>query len=306
MDIVISGSRGLIGSALRASLEADGHQVLPLVRPGSTGSGVSWDPMAGTIDAAALEGVDAVVHLAGEGVASHRWTDEQRRRIRDSRVLGTTLLAGALAQLDRKPEVLVSGSAIGWYGSRGDEQLTEDSAGGDDFLAETCHAWEASTNAAEESGIRTAHIRTGIVLSGKGGALAKQLLPFRLGLGGKAGTGRQWLSWISLDDEVGAIRFVIDHDDVAGPVNLTAPAPCTNAAFTKTLGRVLGRPTVLRIPRVVNRLPAGVGDLAYSLLFASARVVPRALTERGYQFRHREIEPALRSVLGRPEPAASA
>jgi uncharacterized protein (TIGR01777 family) len=261
---------------------------------------VRWDPDAGDIDTAGLEGADAVVHLAGEGIASHRWTDEQRDRIRSSRVKGTTLLSEALAGLSRPPRALVSGSAVGWYGDRGDTELTEASTGGDDFLAGVCRAWEASTAAAEAAGIRTVHIRSGVVLSAQGGALHTQLLPFRLGVGGPAGDGRQWLSWISLDDEVGAIRFVIDHDDLSGPVNLTAPSPARNADFTRTLGRVLHRPTVLRIPRLVAKLPLGVGDLAQSLLFSSAKVMPQALVDHGYQFHHPELEPALRAALATP------
>ena len=298
MDVVISGSRGLIGSAVSESLKADGHRVIPLVRPGSSQQGIRWDPDAGDIDTAGLEGVDAVVHLAGEGIASHRWTDEQRRRILNSRVRGTTVLSEALAGLASRPKVLVSGSAVGWYGDRGDTELTEASTGGDDFLAGVCRAWEASTATAQAAGVRTVHIRSGVVLSGTGGALPKQLLPFKLGLGGPAGSGRQWLSWISLDDEVGAIRYVLDHDVLSGPVNLTAPAPCTNAEFARALGRALHRPTVLRIPRLVTKLPLGVGDLVESLLFTSARVLPKALIGHGYDFRHADVDAALRAALG--------
>lgn len=297
MDVVISGSRGLIGSALRKSLHEDGHRVTALVRPGSSQQGIRWDPDAGDIDAARLEGVDAVVHLAGEGIASHRWSEDQRRRIRHSRVKGTTVLSEALAQLTRKPKVVVSGSAIGWYGDRGDTELTEASAGGDDFLADVCRAWEASTAAAQAAGIRTVHVRSGVVLSAEGGALQKQLLAFKLGLGGPAGDGRQWLSWISLGDEVGAIRFALDREALSGPVNLTAPAPSTNGEFARSLGRVLHRPTVIRIPRSATRLPLGVGDLIESLLFTSARVLPEALLEHGYEFRHADLDAALRAAV---------
>jgi uncharacterized protein (TIGR01777 family) len=300
MDVAITGSHGLIGTALSRSLREDGHVVVPVVR-GADGSGgrvVHWDVEAATIDADALEGVDAVVHLAGAGVASGRWTDERRRLIRESRTRGTALLAEALAGLDTKPAVLVSGSAIGYYGDRGDEELTEASPPGDDFLAKVCRDWEAATGMAEAAGIRVANIRSGVVLSAEGGALAAQLRPFKLGLGGQAGDGRQWLSWISLDDEIGAIRFLLDHD-VSGPVNLTAPAPARNAEFTRTLGQVLRRPTVLRIPRAITRLPAGVGDLVESLLFTSARVAPAVLTDAGYGFRHRDLGSTLRAVLKR-------
>lgn len=297
MDVVISGSRGLIGSALGDSLEADGHRVIPLIRPGSRQDGIHWDPAAGTIDHVALEGIDAVVHLAGEGIASHRWTDEQTRRIRESREQGTALLSGALAGLQRKPKVLVSGSAVGYYGDRGDTELTEKSGPGDDFLAHVCEAWEGATAPASSAGIRVAHIRTGIVLSPAGGIL-KSLLPvFRFGLGGPAGSGEQWMSWITLSDEIGAIRFLLDHDEVDGPVNLTAPQPCTNGEFTKAFGQVVHRPTILRIPRLVSRAPAGLGPLAESLLFSSARARPATLLAAGYEFQHTEIGDALRAEL---------
>ena len=297
MDIAITGSSGLIGTALTRSLTGDGHRVLPVVRgAGGHGSVVRWDPEAGTIESAALEGVDAVVHLAGEGIGAGRWTPEQRRRIRDSRTRGTALLAESLAGLQRRPRVLVSGSAIGYYGDRGDEELTEASPAGVGFLPEVCQAWEAATGMASEAGIRVAHIRSGVVLSRKGGALAKQLVPFKLGLGGRAGTGRQWLSWISLADEVGAIRFLLDRD-IAGPVNLTAPAPVTNATFAKTLGSVLHRPAVIPIPRLITRLPAGIGDLLETLLFDGARVQPSALTAAGFEFRHPDLGEALRQIL---------
>lgn len=300
MDVAITGSHGLIGTALSRSLRDDGHVVVPVVRggDGSGGRVVRWDVEAATIDADALEGVDAVVHLAGAGVASGPWTDERRRRIRESRTRGTALLAEALAGLDTKPAVLVSGSAIGYYGDRGDEELTEASPAGDDFLAQVCHDWEAATGMAEAAGIRVARIRSGVVLSTEGGALAAQLRPFKLGLGGPAGDGRQWLSWITLDDEVGAIRFLLDRD-VSGPVNLTAPIPVRNAEFTGTLGRVLHRPTVVRIPRLLTRLPGGVGDLVESLLFTSARVAPTVLTEAGYRFGHGDLGSALAAVLRR-------
>ncbi len=224
MDVAISGASGLIGSALSASLRADGHRVLRLVRGGVTdGDAIGWDPDAGRIDAPALEGLDAVVHLAGEGIGEHRWTDEQKAKIRDSRMRGTALLAGAIASRERKPRVFVSGSAIGYYGSRGDEVLTEESAPGDDFLAWVCVAWEAEAAPATEAGVRTVFTRTGIVLDAHGGALARMLLPFKLGLGGKQGSGQQWMSWIAKADEVGAIRHAVENRGVEGPVNCTAP-----------------------------------------------------------------------------------
>lgn len=299
MDIAITGASGLIGRALASSLRADGHRVRPLARPSSSrsdGDRITWDPAAGTIDGAALEGVDAVVHLAGEGIASGPWTRAQRARIHDSRVDGTTLLARALADLDAPPAVLLSGSAIGYYGDRGDDRLTEADGPGDDFLAEVCVAWEAATAPAEAAGIRVAHLRTGIVLDRSGGALGKQLPLFRLGLGGRAGRGTQWMSWITIVDEVRAIRFALESE-VAGPLNLTAPGPVTNAEFTRALGTALHRPTFLTVPRLAKKAPAGIGDLVGSLLFTSARVEPAALLAAGFRFEHPELDEALPAVV---------
>jgi uncharacterized protein len=298
MDVAITGASGLIGGALARSLATDGHQVRPVSRRPGGSATITWDPEAGTIDAAALEGVDAVVHLAGAGVASGPWTDEQRRKIKESRTKGTSLLASTLAGLDRKPSVLVSGSAIGYYGDRGDEELTERSTPGDDFLAQVCVAWEASTVAAHDAGIRVAHIRTGIVLGTEGGAFPKLLLPFKLGLGGPDGDGTGWFSWITLEDEVRAIRFLLDHD-VQGPVNLTAPNPVRSKELAKTLGGVLHRPAVLPVPRFITKLPFGVGDLVESLLFPSAKVQPTVLQAAGFEFAQPHLEGALRAVLGK-------
>jgi uncharacterized protein (TIGR01777 family) len=297
MDVAITGSHGLIGSALRRSLEGDGHRVRPVVRSGSGDpKEVRWEPGAGTIDGSALEGVDAVVNLAGESIGSGRWSDEQKRAIRESRVRATALLSETLAGLAAKPAVLVSGSAVGYYGDRGDEELSEISGPGDDFLAQVCVDWEAATAMARLAGVRTVTIRSGVVLSGSGGALGAQLRVFKLGLGGRVGDGRQYLSWISLADEVRAIRHLLD-DDVEGPVNLTAPVPVTNAEFTNALGQTLGRPTALRIPRLVTRLPAGVGELFRTLLFASQRVHPSVLVDSGFGFEHPELGPALEWAL---------
>ena len=299
MDIAITGSTGLIGQALATSLRADGHRVLPVVRSGGEPGTVRWDPVAGTIDTAGLEGVDAGVHLAGEGIASGPWTDAQRARIRDSREQGTRLLATTLAALDQPPAVLVSGSAIGYYGDRGDEVLTEGSGPGDDFLADVCQAWEGATAPAPAAGIRTVHVRTGIVLDAHGGALAKQLPAFKLGVGAKAGTGRQWMSWITLHDEIRALRFAIEHDTVSGPINLTAPQPVTNAVFTDAVGEALHRPTFLTIPRFARKAPFGIGGLVESLLFSSARVEPAALVDAGFSFDHEDLTTALAAVLPR-------
>jgi len=299
MDIAITGASGLIGTALAESLRVDGHRVVPVVRKAGIAGSVRWDPAAGTIDQAGLEGLDAVVHLAGEGIASGPWTAKHRERVLESRRQGTALMATTLAALDRPPATLVSGSAIGYYGDRGDEVLTEASDPGDDFLAEVCLAWEGATAAAVVAGIRVVHLRTGIVLDASGGALGKQLPIFKLGLGGKAGTGRQWMSWITLTDEVRAIRHAIETPALSGAVNATAPEPVTNAAFTRALGQALHRPTFLTIPRLVRHVPLGIGPLVDSLLFSSARVEPQALTATGFRFSHGELTEALGSVLSR-------
>jgi uncharacterized protein len=295
--IAITGSSGLIGTALARSLQADGHEVVRVVR-GEAGPGeVRWDPATGTIDAAGLERLDGAVHLAGEPVAARRWTDEQKRRILESRTTGTSLLATTLAGLASPPPVLVSASGMDYYGDRGDEVLDEGATRGEGFLADVVGAWEGATGPAEAAGIRVAHARTSIVLDASGGALGKMLPLFKAGVGGRLGSGRQWWSWISIDDEVGAVRFLLDHD-LSGPVNLAAPAPVTNAEFTKVLGRVLGRPTVLPVPRFGPRLLLG-GELAENLLFTSKRLRPAKLEAAGYTFAHPDLESALRAALGR-------
>ena len=299
MDVAVTGSSGLIGTALVTALEAGGHRVRRVVRRRPEGPDeLRWDPEGGTIDTVALAGVDAVVHLAGEGIASRRWTDEHKRSIVRSRTTGTELMATTIARLEPRPAVLISGSAIGFYGDRGDDEITEEDRAGDDFLARVCVAWEAATQPAVEAGIRTAVVRTGIVLDAGGGALARMLPLFRLGLGGRLGHGRQWWPWITLDDHVGAIIHLLGAD-VSGPVNLTAPNPATNAELTTTLGRVLNRPTVFPVPRLGPRLLLG-RELAQSLLYSSARVLPTRLERSGYAFRHPELEPALRAVVGTP------
>lgn len=301
MDIAVSGSHGLIGTALAHSLRAGGHRVVQLNRPNIPASGdtIDWDPVAGTIDAASLEGIDAVVHLAGAGIGDKRWSDARKRELVGSRVGPTRLLSETLAGLDRPPEVFVSGSAIGIYGSRGNEILTEESDPGTGFLADLCTQWEASAQPARDAGIRATTVRTGIVLSTAGGALAKQLPLFRLGLGGRMGSGRQYQSWISMDDEVAAIGWLLDHD-LDGPVNLTAPAPVTNAEFAKTLGRVLGRPTFLPTPTFAPKLVFG-RELVDELLLASQRIVPRALEAGGFTFSHPDLGGALAAAVGRDD-----
>ena len=300
MDVAISGASGLLGSALAASLQADGHHVVRFVRGGiSSNDEIGWDPDAGRIDAPALEGIDAVVHLAGEGIGERRWTPEQKRRILDSRTKGTAVLAAAVASRERKPRVLVSASAVGYYGDRRDELLTEDSTPGDGFLADVCKAWEAETRPAVDAGVRTVNIRTGIVLARDGGALAKMLLPFRLGIGGKQGSGTQWMSWIAIDDHVAAMRGAIDDERLRGPVNLTAPNPVTNADFAHALGRVLGRPTVLPTPMLPLKLRYG-GELVDALLLASQRVRPARLEAISFPFRYPVLQPALEAILRGP------
>jgi uncharacterized protein (TIGR01777 family) len=299
MQVLVTGASGLIGTALRERLGREGHEVRRLVRgPARAPDQASWDPDRGTIDRAALEGVDGVVHLAGAGIGDHRWTEDYKREIVESRTRSTELLATTLAGLEHKPAVLLSGSAIGYYGDRGDEELDESSGPGDDFLAGVCLAWEAATAPAAAAGIRVAHLRTGIVLAAAGGALKKQLPLFKLGLGGRFGSGRQWQSWVSLDDEVGAIVHLLDHD-VAGPVNVVAPNPVRNADFASTLGKVLGRPSVVPVPAFGPRLALG-SELADSLLFASQRVRPAVLTASGYTYEHPDLEGALRAELQAP------
>lgn len=298
LRVAISGAGGLIGSALARLVIAEGHEVLRLVRrPAVDEAEVSWDPVSGNVEADKLEGLDAVVHLAGESIASGRWTASRMERIRASRVGPTRLLCEALARLEAPPGVIVSASAIGYYGNRGDELLDETSAPGEGFFPEVGQAWEAAVSGAEEAGIRVVKLRTGVVLSRGGGALSRMLLPFRLGLGGRLGSGRQFMSWIALDDLIAAIRFAIDTPALSGPVNATAPEAVTNEVFTRTLGRVLGRPTVLPVPAFALRL--AVGQMADEALLSSARVRPRKLEESGFSFRYPHLEAALRFELGR-------
>ena len=296
MKILVTGASGLVGHRLVPSLESRGHEVLRLVRnaPASERE-VRWDPAKGTIDAGALEGVDAAVHLAGENLAEGRWSEEKKRRIRESRVKGTTLISETLAGLGQKPEVLVSASAVGYYGDRGDEVLTEESRSGDGFLADVCREWERATEAAEGVGIRVAHMRFGVILSGEGGALKKMLFPFRMGVGGKLGDGRQYMSWITLDDAVGAIEHALENKALRGPVNTVAPRPVTNKEFTKAMGSALSRPTILPAPAFALRLV--FGEMADATLLASQRAEPVRLKESGVVFKYPEIEGALRHVL---------
>lgn len=297
MDVAISGASGLLGSALAASLQADGHRVLRFKRGGVTGDDtIGWDPDAGRIDAPALEGVDAVVHLAGEGIGERRWTPEQKRRILDSRVKGTAALAGAVASRENKPKVLVSASAIGYYGDAGDEIVSEDSPPGTDFLSQVCIAWEAETRPAADAGVRTVNLRTGIVLAPQGGVLKQLLLPFRFGLGGKQGSGRQWMSWIAIHDHVAAMRAAIDDENLRGPTILAAPNPVTNADFAHALGHVLHRPTVLPTPMLPLKLRYG-SELVEALLLSGQRATPARLLAAGFRFEYPVLEPALEAML---------
>ena len=283
MRVAVTGSSGLIGSALAASLEADGHAVLRMVR------GEHWDPSAGAVAPGALDGVDAVVHLAGEGVADKRWTDQQKQLVHDSRVIGTTAIAEACAAA-RVP-TLVSGSAVGFYGAPGAVVVDESHPAGDDFLARVVVDWEAATAPAERVGTRVVHARTGIVQSRHGGALKRQLRLFKLGLGGKIGRGEFYVSWITLADEVRALRFCIDTESLRGPVNLTAPNPVTNAEWTKALGHAVHRPALFTVPPLALRAALGA-ELVESLL-ASQRVVPRKLLDAGFVFEHPTIDEGL-------------
>ena len=297
MDIAITGASGLIGTALSASLTSQGHRPIALVRRAAKAGAdeIQWDPAGGTIDAASLEGIDAVVHLAGAGIGDKRWTDDRKKVIRDSRTEGTSVLATALAGLSAKPSVFVSGSGIGYYGSQGDSVLTEADPAGTGFLADVCVEWEAATAPASDAGIRTALARTSVVMSDQGGTLKKQLLLFKLGLGGRFGPGTQWLSWISLTDEVRALEFMITND-IAGPVNLCAPNPVTNLEFTKALGSVLKRPTLVPVPLFGPKLLFG-SELVEQLILASQKGMPSVLTNAGFTFENPELEPTLHRIL---------
>jgi len=296
VDVLITGASGLVGTALTGALEARGDRAVALSRSGGV---PSWDPSRARIDADAIEGVDAVVHLAGAGIGDKKWTDDRKQEILQSRTKGTRLLAETLAGLDRKPSVCVSASAVGYYGAHlDDEVFTEESSPGSDFLADVCVAWETAITPAEEAGIRVARVRSGVVLSPDGGVLKRMLFPFKMGLGGRIGTGEQYMSWISLDDEVGAILHVLDGD-LSGPVNLTAPNPVTNGQYTKTLGDVVRRPTALPTPIRPLKVMYGM-ELVHHLLLSGQRVLPRRLEASGYPFRHPDLEGALRALLDRP------
>lgn len=301
MKIIVTGSTGLIGSALVPRLVAAGHSVTCFVRdethaePARGVRAVGWDIGAGRINDAEVAAHDSVIHLAGESVAEGRWTEEKKRRIRDSRVRGTRLIAESIARATTPPRVFISASAIGFYGDRGNEILSEESAPGADFLAGVCREWEASADAARAVGVRTVHPRIGIVLSPRGGALAKLITPFRLGAGGRIGSGSQYMSWIAIDDVLAAIEFALTKESVEGAVNFVAPHPVTNAEFTETLGRVLSRPTVFTVPKFAARF--AFGEMADALLLSGARVLPERLQREGYEFKYPQLEEALQRLL---------
>jgi len=297
MIIAVTGSTGLVGNALVEALESDGHSVRRVVRRATNQAQneIHWDPTAGTIDAMDFGDVNALVHLAGESVAARRWTTAVKQAIRDSRVRGTTLLCQTLAGSASRPTVLISASAIGYYGNRGDERLEESSPPGAGFLADVCQQWELATVPARDADIRVVNLRIGVVLSRNGGALARMLTPFKLGVGGVLGSGRQYFSWITLHDLVRVIQFALNASAVSGPVNAVAPQPVTNREFTRTLGRVLHRPTVFPMPAFAARL--AFGEMADEMFLASARVEPKALATAQFEFAHPQLEPALRGLL---------
>ncbi|HAM39757.1 MAG TPA: TIGR01777 family protein [Candidatus Omnitrophica bacterium] len=299
MHVAVTGSSGLVGSALDAFLSENGHRVTRVVRsqPKPGAGAVRWDPSTGFIEPRGLDEVDAIVHLAGENIASGRWSARKKADIRGSRVISTRRLCESLAQHATPPQTLVCASAIGYYGHRGDEVLREESASGADFLAEVCRDWEAATKPAADAGIRVVNLRFGVILSATGGALAKMLTPFKLCLGGVIGNGRQWMSWIGLDDATGVIIQALTNETLRGPVNVVAPQPVTNCVFAKTLGRVLRRPAMFPVPAFVLRL--ALGEMADALLLSSQRVEPAKLVASGYKFRFPELEGALRHLLGK-------
>lgn len=306
MHVAVTGSSGLIGSQLVPALTGGGHTVTRLVRrlPRAADE-ARWDPEVGTVDTGALRDADAVIHLAGESLTMRPWTREYKRRLRDSRVEGTRLVAEAVAGLDDGPRTLVCASGTHYYGDRGDETLDETSSPGEGFFTEVVRDWEAAADPARQAGVRVVHVRTGIVQDPAGGALQRMLPLFRLGLGGPFGRGRQWWSWVARDDVIGIFSHALTSEDVAGPINATAPAPVTNAEYTRVLARVLGRPAVLPVPPVGPKLLLGP-EGAKELLFTSARVRPAVAEQTGYAFRQPELEPALREVLGRPAAPSTA
>jgi uncharacterized protein len=296
MRVLIAGASGLVGSALIPALEAEGAEVTRLVRSSAGAGEIEWHPNSNQIDATQLEGFDAVINLAGENIAAGRWTDEQKRKIRDSRVNGTHLLSEAIARLKQRPAVFLCASATGIYGDRGDDTLDEQSASGGGFLAGVCREWEQATEPAVQAGVRTVTLRFGPILAREGGMLAKLLTPFKMGMGGKVGSGKQYISWVAIDDVVNAIKLALKDASLRGPLNIVSPNPVTNEVFTKTLGHVLSRPTALAMPAFAVRL--AFGEMADEMLLTSQRVLPKKLNDAGYTFQQPELEDALRKHLG--------
>ncbi len=297
MKILISGSSGLVGSALVSFLTSRGHQITRLVRApvSNKNSEIIWDPRQGLKDVHLLEGIDGVIHLAGENLASGRWTPERRKIIRESRIVGTQTLTSTLAKLSNKPKFLFSASAVGYYGDEGDEILTEESPSGTTFLAKLCQDWEEATSEAQSHGIRVVHMRFGMILSSAGGALAKMLPPFQWGMGGVLGSGKQWMSWITLEDALRAIEHLLAHEPLRGPINVVSPQPVTNSEFTKSLGLTLRRPAFLNVPEFALRF--AFGEMADEVLLASQRVEPKKLLESGFKFNHSLLRLALETLL---------
>jgi uncharacterized protein len=300
MRVLISGGSGLVGSALTKSLRADGHSVFHFVRPGGTAApgDVRWDPSQATVDVPALEAFDAIVHLSGASISDGRWTDNRKKELRSSRVDSTRVLVDSLERLKQPPRVFVCASAIGYYGNRGDELLAESSGYGNDFLALVCRAWEGEAARAAARGVRTVMARFGVILATQGGALPRMLTPFKLGLGGRLGSGKQWMSWIALEDVVQILRSAIADEKIQGPVNFVAPQPVQNAEFTRVLAGVLHRPAIFPAPAIALRL--ALGQMADGLLLSSQRVQPEKLVASGYKFRHESLQPALQAILAGP------
>jgi uncharacterized protein (TIGR01777 family) len=296
MKVLIAGASGLVGSALIPALEAEGAEVTRLVRSSAGAGEIEWHPNNDQIDGKSLEGFDAVINLAGENIAAGRWTDDLKRKIHDSRVNGTHLLSEALAKLAQPPKVFLCASATGFYGDRSDETLDEQSDSGGGFLAGVCREWEQATDPASAAGVRTVNLRFGPILARDGGMLAKLLTPFKMGMGGKVGSGKQYISWVAIDDVVNAIKLALKDETIRGPLNIVSPHPVTNEEFTKTLGHVLSRPTALAMPAFAVRL--AFGEMADEMLLTSQRVIPKKLNDAGYEFQQPELEGALRKHLG--------
>jgi uncharacterized protein len=295
MKIALAGASGLVGTALIPALEAQRHEVTRLVRTAPRAGEIEWHPNRDAVSAASLEGFDVIINLAGENIAGGRWTDEQKRKIRDSRVGGTHLLSEAMAKMERKPRAFICASATGIYGDRDDEVLDEQSESGGGFLAGVCREWEMACDLATKAGVRVVNLRFGPILAREGGMLSKLLTPFKMGMGGKVGSGKQFISWVSLEDAVNAIVLAINDESIRGPLNVVSPNPVTNEEFTKTLGHVLNRPTALAMPAFAARL--AFGEMADEMLLVSQRVIPKRLTAAGFQFKYPELESALRHYL---------